>query len=55
MMDITDEMKGTDDETPMSSSLMLIIGNGVIILFIGLGIFLWRRSVTNSKNPGDDL
>ncbi len=55
MIDITDEMRGSDDDSEMSSSMMLIIGNVVIVLFIGVGILLWRRSVTNSKNPGDDL
>ncbi|PHS70314.1 MAG: hypothetical protein COB23_04145 [Methylophaga sp.] len=44
-----------DNEDKMPPATKLAIGNGIILLLVGLGIFFWRRSKNASKNPGDDL
>ncbi|NQZ54597.1 MAG: VWA domain-containing protein [Piscirickettsiaceae bacterium] len=44
------------DEGGMSSSSKLLLGNGIILLLVATGVFLWRRrSATASINLGDQL
>ncbi|MFW5450469.1 MAG: VWA domain-containing protein [Methylophagaceae bacterium] len=44
------------DESGLSSSSKLMLGNGIIVLLVGMGIFFWRRrSAAISINPGDQL
>ena len=43
------------EEEQASSLNILMIGNVVILLVIGLGVFMWRRQVASQTNPGDEL
>jgi len=42
------------DENAVAPATKIAIGNAIILLFVGIGVFVWRRkrAVTN---PGDDL
>ena len=37
------------------SSSILMIGNGILVLLIGIAFFIWRRKSGASKNPGEQL
>jgi len=39
----------------LSPAIKLAIGNGLILLMIGLGVFFWRRKSAKSTNPGEQL
>ena len=44
------------DEAERESSLnILMIGNVIILLVIGAGVFMWRRQSAAQTNPGDEL
>lgn len=53
-MDINDESEITDNDG-LSPAIKLAVGNGVILLFVIMAIFIWRRKNAASKNPGDQL
>ena len=59
--EVSDEvpsLQETADKTEqagLSPASQLAIGNGFILLMIGLGIFLWRRKSAKSTNPGEQL
>jgi uncharacterized protein (TIGR03503 family) len=42
------------DENAVTPAIKMAVGNAIILLFVGIGVFVWRRkrAVTN---PGDDL
>ena len=44
-----------DIEENMTPAIQLAIGNGFILLLIGLGIYIWRRKSATSTNPGEQL
>lgn len=44
-----------DSEEGMTPAIKLAIGNGLILLLIGLGVFIWRRKSATSINPGEQL
>lgn len=53
--EITDD-EAQIDENAMPASSKLAIGNGLILLLIVAGVFMWRRhSKLSSVNPGDKL
>ena len=43
------------EPTGLSPASQLAIGNALILLIIGLGVFFWRRKSANSTNPGEQL
>ncbi len=43
------------DTEQVSSLNVLMIGNIIILLVIGVGIFMWRRQAAAQTNPGDEL
>ncbi len=43
------------EQKDLSTVSLLAIGNGLILLIIGVGIYLWRRKRANSINPGEQL
>lgn len=49
------EGKQQDPEEGMTPAIKLAIGNGVILLLIGAGIFIWRRKKAANTNPGEQL
>ena len=53
------EMADSDMESNngqgISPAIKLAIGNGIILLLVLTGVFLWRRNTANSINPGDQL
>ena len=52
LLDSLDEL----DEAERESSLnILMIGNVIILLVIGAGVFMWRRQSAAQTNPGDEL
>lgn len=53
-MDINDESDITGNDG-LSPAIKLAVGNGVILLFVIMAIFIWRRKNSASKNPGDQL
>lgn len=58
--DLTPSIQEASDETEstttgLSPAIQLAIGNGLILLMIGLGIFIWRRKSANRTNPGEQL
>ena len=48
-------VENADEDAGMSPAIKLAIGNGLILLMIGAGIFFWRRKSANSTNPGEQL
>lgn len=55
LMAITDNVDGSADEEGITPAIKLAIGNGLILLLIGLGVFFWRRTSGTNKNPGEQL
>ncbi len=59
--EVTDEapsLLDTTDKTEqegLSTASQLAIGNGLLLLMIGLGVFFWRRKSATSTNPGEQL
>lgn len=51
---IEPERTEEQDENAVTPATKIAIGNAIILLFVGIGVFVWRRkrAVTN---PGDDL
>lgn len=45
----------TTEQAGLSRASQLAIGNGLILLMIGLGIYFWRRKSAASTNPGEQL
>lgn len=43
------------DEERLTPAIKLAVGNGLILLLIGLGVFFWRRKSSASKNFGEQL
>jgi hypothetical protein len=43
-----------EEETSFSLNI-LMIGNVIILLIIGVGVFMWRRQSAAQTNPGDEL
>tara|TARA_R110002049_G_scaffold33854_1_gene111134 strand:- start:1228 stop:2949 length:1722 start_codon:yes stop_codon:yes gene_type:complete len=43
------------EQTGLSPASQLAIGNGLILLMIGLGVYFWRRKSATSTNPGEHL
>jgi hypothetical protein len=43
------------EQEGLSPAIKLAIGNGLILLMIGLGVFFWRRKSAMSTNPGEQL
>ncbi len=54
IIDLSEE-EAVGDEGRMSSTSKLVIGNMIILLLVGIGIFIWRRNTAFGKNPGDQL
>ena len=44
-----------NNEGVMSASSKLVIGNVIILLFVAIAFFMWRRNAASRKNPGDQL
>jgi hypothetical protein len=53
LADKQDETVADDDA--LSPASKLAVGNAIILLFVVIGIFLWRRHQAANKNPGDLL
>lgn len=43
------------EQEGLSTASQLAIGNGLLLLMIGLGVFFWRRKGATSTNPGEQL
>jgi uncharacterized protein (TIGR03503 family) len=43
------------EQQGLSTASQLAIGNGLLLLMIGLGVFFWRRKSATSTNPGEQL
>lgn len=43
------------EQEGLSPASQLAIGNGLLLLMIGLGVFFWRRKSASSTNPGEQL
>jgi uncharacterized protein (TIGR03503 family) len=54
LVGIEPEPTAEQDENAVTPATKIAIGNAIILLFVGIGVFVWRRkrAVTN---PGDDL
>jgi len=54
LVGIEPESTVEQDENAVAPATKIAIGNAIILLFVGIGVFVWRRkrAVTN---PGDDL
>lgn len=50
--DLTEEEEAPTGEI---SSSMLMVGNAILLLIVGLAFFMWRRKSAASKNPGEQL
>ena len=48
------EMMVSDDGSTMTPANKLAIGNAIILLFVAIGVFVWRRK-SAATNPGDEL
>jgi len=48
------EMTELQDEGAVTPAIKLAIGNAIILLFVGIGVFVWRRKRA-ATNPGDEL
>jgi len=44
-----------ENDSAMSASSKLAIGNIVILLFVAIAFLMWRRNTASRKNPGDQL
>lgn len=62
--EVDDDLLGLEDlsadsdlgnENAMTPTMMLAIGNGIILLIALIAIFIWRRKVAARNNPGDAL
>lgn len=51
---LASEVSSEQDENMISPAYKLAIGNGIILLFVGIGVVMWRRK-SATTNPGDDL
>jgi len=51
LIDTTD----INEQAGLSPAIKLAIGNVLILLMIGLGVFFWRRKSAGSTNPGEQL
>jgi Mg-chelatase subunit ChlD len=49
------ELEQLDEEETSFSLNILMIGNAIILLIIGVGVFMWRRQSAAQTNPGDEL
>lgn len=54
LVGIEPEPIAEQDENAVTPAIKMAVGNAIILLFVGIGVFVWRRkrAVTN---PGDDL
>jgi len=50
-----DLTEGGEAPTGEISSSMLMVGNAILLLIVGLAFFMWRRKSVASKNPGEQL
>jgi len=50
-----DLTEGDEAPTGEISSSMLMVGNAILLLIVGLDFFMWRRKSVASKNPGEQL
>ena len=48
------EMTTSQDEAVVTPAIKLAIGNAIILLLLGIGVFVWRRK-SAATNPGDEL
>ncbi|OUR63933.1 hypothetical protein A9Q79_09280 [Methylophaga sp. 42_25_T18] len=48
------EMPTSQDEGVVTPAIKLAIGNGIILMLVGIGVFVWRRK-SAATNPGDEL
>jgi uncharacterized protein (TIGR03503 family) len=55
LIGVTDEVDEINDGEGLTPAIKLAIGNGLILLLIGLGVFFWRRKSATSTNPGEQL
>lgn len=51
---LASEVSSEQDENTISPAYKLAIGNGIILLFVGIGVVMWRRK-SATTNPGDAL
>jgi hypothetical protein len=52
---VTDLSEERSEQAGEVSSSMLMIGNGILVLLIGIAFFIWRRKSGARKNPGEQL
>jgi len=54
LVGLDQEMITSPDEGAVTPAIKLAIGNGIILLLVGIGVFVWRRK-SAATNPGDEL
>lgn len=52
---LLDDATDKTEQQGLSTASQLAIGNGLLLLMIGLGVFFWRRKSATSTNPGEQL
>ena len=54
LIDIDPELTASPAESALSPAIKIAVGNGIILLFVGIGVFVWRRK-SAAFNPGVNL